>query len=103
MNDDSSRLPLTWAVFKAVFQSREVDTGLRDFKTHGCLQCDVSFVTLSFTRELGKGSWHTAAGWGWRAGVGKAVPVSVTTLGISSSGSVAEGFSSHSLYLNTEV
>lgn len=79
-----------------------MDTGLRDFKTHGCLQCDVSFITLSFTSEFGKGSWHTA-GVGVGAGVGKAVPVSVTTLGISSSSSVAGGFSSHSLYLNTEV
>lgn len=46
---------------------------------------------------------HGGEGWGVGAGVGKAVPVSVTTLGISSSSSVAGGFSSHSLYLNTEV
>lgn len=45
----------------------------------------------------------TRRGWGVGAGVGKAVPVSVTTLGIFSSSSVAGGFSSHSLYLNTEV
>lgn len=79
---------------------------MRDFKTQGCLQCDVSFVTLSFTSELGKGSWHTAGVGRWGeggAGVGKADPVSVTTLGVSSSGSVAGGFSSPSLNLSTEV
>lgn len=64
MNDEGSRSHLTRAVFEAVFQCREVDTGLRDVKTQGCLQCDVSFVTLSFTSELGKGSWHMAGGWG---------------------------------------
>jgi hypothetical protein len=31
-----------------------VNTVLEDFKNHGCLQCDVPLVTLSFANELGK-------------------------------------------------
>lgn len=58
-----------------------------------------SVLLVNLERVLGT----RRGGWGVGAGVGKAVPVSVTTLGISSSSSVAGGFSSHSLYLNTEV